>query len=222
MNAQRPCRVSPNVRTTLTALSGLLLLAGIATASIIEELSEKDRAKLEAGESVVVTVDKPGAIWPEVRIYRRVKASPQGVTDLFLDYENAKTFIHNLDSAKVEKEPDANTKDVRYTVRLPLIFKISYLVRNAYEKTPEGYAVRWHLLEPPFAAKSAVGSLRVEPHGDKAILCYANHVEPSTKWIAGLRPHAIKEASNTVNAIVKEAERRHAKSASPAPPPANP
>lgn len=218
MNVHRSCRVSPNVRITLAAFSGLLLLAGIATASIVEELSEKDRAKLEAGESVVVTVEKPGAIWPEVRIYRRVKATPEGVTDLFLDYEHANSFIQNLESAKVEKEPDANTKDVRYTVRLPLIFKISYLVRNAYEKTPEGYTVRWHLLEPPFAAKSAVGSLRVEPHGEKAVLCYANHVEPSTKWIAGLRGHAIKEASNTVTAIVKEAERRHSKSAAAASP----
>ncbi len=217
MNVHRSRIVSRNVRTILTALSGLLLLAGISTASMIEELSAKDRAKLENGESVVITVDKPGAIWPEVRIYRSVTATPQGVTDLFLDYEHANTFIENLESAKVENEPDANTKDVRYIVRLPIIFKINYLVRNSYEKTPNGYTVRWHLLEPPFAAKSAVGSLRVEPHGDKAVICYANHVEPATRLIAGLRGHAIKEASKTVQAIAKEAERRHAKSAASQP-----
>lgn len=216
MNANRSCIVSPNVRNTLTALAGLLLLAGISNGSIIDELSAKDRAKLENGESVVITADKPGAVWPEVRIYRSVNATPQGVTDLFLDYEHANTFIHNLESAKVENEPDANTKDVRYIVRLPIIFKINYLVRNSYEKTPDGYTVRWRLLEPPFAAKSAVGALRVEPHGDKAVICYANHVEPATKLIAGLRGHAVKEASKTVTAIAKEAERRHAKSAAAA------
>jgi hypothetical protein len=60
--------------------------------------------------------------------------------------------------------------------------------------------------------------LRVEPHGDSAVICYANHVEPATSLVAGLRGHAIKEASNTVDAIVAEAELRHTKSGNlPAP-----
>jgi hypothetical protein len=69
--------------------------------------------------------------------------------------------------------------------------------------------VHWNLLESLFA-KSAVGKLRVEPHGETAVICYANHVEPATRLVAGLRNQALKEASNTVEAIVKEAERRHA------------
>ena len=187
-----------------------LAFAAPTRASMVDELADSDRAKLENGQAVLVTVDKPGATWPEVRIYRKVKATPEGVTKLFLDYENAGSFIDNLESAVVEKQPDANTKDVRYTVKLPVLFTISYLVRNRYEKTPEGYTVHWNLLESIFA-KSAVGKLRVEPHGDMAVICYANHVEPATKLVAGLRGHAIKEASNTVDAIVKEAERRHVK-----------
>ncbi len=197
----------------------LLLLATLAAAapvgaSMVDELGVSDRAKLESGQGVLVTVDKPGATWPEVRIYRKVEATPEGVTKLFLDYENAGSFIDNLESAVVEKQPDANTKDVRYTVKLPVLFTISYLVRNRYEKTPEGYTVHWNLLESIFA-KSAMGKLRVEPHGETAVICYANHVEPATRLVAGLRGHAIKEASNTVDAIVKEAERRHAKAAKP-------
>jgi len=196
------------MRNPLALLVTLAALTSAAPASILEELSPADRAKLESGQNVMATIDKPGAIWPEVRIYRKVKATPQGVTDLFLDYENANTFIDNLESAVVEKQPDANTKDVRYTVRLPVLFTISYLVRNRYEKTPNGYTVHWNLLESLFA-KSAVGSLRVEPHGDTAVICYANHVEPATRLVAGLRGQALKEASKTVDAIVNEAERRH-------------
>lgn len=184
------------------------VLAVLAPASMLTELSEQDRTKLESGQNVMATIEKPDAIWPEVRIYRKVKATPQGVTDLFLDYEKADSFIDNLESAVVEKKPDANTKDVRYTVRLPVLFTISYLVRNRYEKTPDGYTVHWDLLESLFA-KSAKGSLRVEPHGDTAVICYANHVEPATRLVAGLRGQALKEASKTVDAIVKEAERRH-------------
>ncbi|MBJ7326936.1 MAG: hypothetical protein JHC52_06280 [Chthoniobacterales bacterium] len=196
---------------TLAILLSALLLGGVlhARASMVDELPEADRAKLERGDDVLITREIEGGVWPEVSIYRKVKATPQGVTELFLDYEHANTFIANLKSAVVESEPDANTKDVRYTVKLPVLFTISYLVRNSYEKTPEGYTVHWKLLESIFA-KSAVGRLRVEPHGDLAVICYANHVEPATQLVAGLRNLAIKEASKTVDAIVKEAERRHA------------
>jgi len=202
------------MRKPLLLLLTILAAAAPVGASVVDELGAADRAKLESGQSVMTTIEKPGATWPEVRIYRKVKATPEGVTDLFLDYENADSFIGNLESAVVEKQPDANTKDVRYTVKLPVLFTISYLVRNRYEKTPEGYTVHWNLLESLFA-KSAVGKLRVEPHGDMAVICYANHVEPATRLVAGLRGHAMKEASNTVDAIVKEAERRHAKAAKP-------
>ncbi len=189
------------------ALAAMVLTA-TGTASIVRELSAEDQARLKAGETVMITVDKPGATWPEVRIYRRVQATPEGVTKLFLDYENADSFIHNLKSAVVENEPDGNTKDVRYTVRLPVLFTISYLVRNRYEKTRNGYTVHWNLLESLFAS-SAVGQLRVESYGDTSVICYANHVEPATRLVAGLRGHALREASQTVEAIATEAERRH-------------
>ena len=200
------------MRKPLILLAALAVFNCPAKASMLGELNDSDRAKLESGQSILTTIEKPGATWPEVRIYRKVKATPEGVTDLFLDYENAGSFIGNLKSAVVENQPDANTKDVRYTVKLPVLFTISYLVRNRYEKTSEGYTVHWNLLESLFA-KSAVGKLRVEPHGDMAVICYANHVEPATSLVAGLRNQALKEASNTVDAIVKEAERRQAKSA---------
>jgi len=209
MNERPPVPVYDDMRKLIPLIFCCLMGLSPARAEMLSELSPADLAKLESGENVLTTIEKPGATWPEVRIYRKVNATPQGVTDLFLDYENANSFIDNLKSAVVEKEPDGNTKDVRYTVKLPVLFTISYLVRSRYEKTAEGYAVHWNLLESLFA-KSAVGKLRVEPHGDTSVICYANHVEPATKLVAGLRGQALKEASKTVDAIVKEAERRHA------------
>jgi hypothetical protein len=207
MNVPHPAPVYSPMRPLLFLSFTLLALAS-APAALLDELNPADRAKLDAGQNIVTTIDKPGATWPEVRIYRKVQATPQGVTDLFLDYENASSFIDNLDSAVVENQPDRQTKDVRYTVRLPVLLNISYLVRNRYQKTPDGYTVHWNLLESVFA-KSADGSLRVEPHSDGAVICYTNHVEPATRLVAGLRGQAIKQATATVDSIAKEAERRH-------------
>lgn len=208
MNAARPRPVYSLMRQTATALTVLFALAWNTHATVVEELSPQDLAKLENGQNLVTSVDKPGAVWPEVRVYRKVKATPEGVSELFLDYEKASSYIGSLDSAVVENQPDANTKDVRYTVRLPVLMSISYLVRNRYEKTPDGHTIHWNLLDSMFA-KSADGSLRIEKHGDDTIICYTNHVEPASRLVASLRGHAVKEASRTVDAIVKEAERRH-------------
>ena len=133
MNAHPLPRVYDLMRKLATLLFSVLLCTAAARAEMLTELSPADIAKLESGENVLTTIEKPGAIWPEVRIYRKVNATPQSVTDLFLDYEHANTFISNLKSAVVENEPDGNTKDVRYTVKLPVLFTISYLVRNSYE-----------------------------------------------------------------------------------------
>jgi hypothetical protein len=196
------------IATFLGFIGGLLLLQNNAHAlQIIEELSPQEVKTIEGGNELIKTIDKPGHTWPEVRVYKTLKASPQTVTDLFLDYENAHTFIGNLKSAVVENSPDPNTKDVRYTVKLPVLFTINYLVRNKYEKSDHGYTIRWNLLES-MLAKSATGSLRVEEHPSGSVICYANHVEPATKLVAGLKGQAIKEASATVSAIGKEAERR--------------
>jgi hypothetical protein len=219
-------RVPRGVRSILpiAAAMGISSAGGVTAAtpndSILPELSIQDKSLLDSGKNVVITVEKPNATWPEVRIYRKVNATPETIVNLFLDYEHANTFIPDLQYARVENTPDSNTKDVRYKIRLPVIFSVNYLVRNTYEKTETGYKIKWLLLEPPFAAKSAVGSLRVEPWATtttSSIICYANHVEPATRIIAGLRGHAIKEAEKTVNAIADEATRRSTSPLAPVP-----
>ena len=73
------------MRKPLVLFLTLLAFAGQARATILNELSSQDRSKLEGGQSVMTTIEKPGATWPEVRIYRKVQATPEGVTNLFLD-----------------------------------------------------------------------------------------------------------------------------------------
>ena len=92
------------MRKPLLLLVTALALTAPARSAMTNELSAADRSKIEAGESVLITVEKPGATWPEVRIYRKVKATPEEVTALFLDYENANSFIDNLKSAVVEND----------------------------------------------------------------------------------------------------------------------
>lgn len=189
----------------LVVLTTLLIITPTTHGSIIGELTQSQLKTLNQGKEVLITKDI-GKTWPEVIIYKKVNANADILKDLFIDYENAHTYIPSLKSAKIENTPNKGVKDVRYIVKLPIILSISYLVRNKYEKTELGHKISWDLLESAIV-NSAQGSLRIEPLGlNESIICYRTHIEPATTLVSKLKGHAIKEASLTVEAIVTKAE----------------
>ncbi|MDX2081046.1 MAG: hypothetical protein SFU53_09705 [Terrimicrobiaceae bacterium] len=186
----------------------LLLAPAMASADLMREVPRADRAKLEDGQTVVRSTDVPGAPWPKLSLYRVVNAPPSVVAELFTDYDAAPDYTPGMLNAEVLTTNPDGTKDVRYTVKMPVIQKTSYVVRNTYEKEGENFTVSWKLLKSPIA-KASEGSLRIEPFGDdRTILCYSNFLVPVTNLVAGLKGQALTEAKNTVLALASESERR--------------
>jgi ribosome-associated toxin RatA of RatAB toxin-antitoxin module len=186
----------------------VLLLGVSVEASMVKEVPKSQREELAGGQTVVKSTDIEGLPWPQLSLYRVVNAPPSVVSALFTDYAAAPTFTPGILSAQVIATNPDGTKDVRYTVKVPILQKISYTVRNTYESSDQCYKVSWKLLQSPLA-KQSDGSLRVEPYdGDRTLLCYTNLCVPVTNLVAGLKGQALVEAKNTVLALVTEAERR--------------
>lgn len=185
------------------------LVCAPAFAGLRDALDADQIKQLEAGESVTVLNKIEGATWPEIKIYREVNASPAQVADLFTDYEKAPTYIPNMLKAEVIGDLNSKSTDVQYTVKFPILSKVSYVVRNQYAQKGDTYRVSWTLVKSSLA-KSSTGSLEVEPMGNHTIFCYTNLAEPITKLAAGLKNQAVGEAQATVEAIAKEAEKRAA------------
>ncbi|MEO8207251.1 MAG: SRPBCC family protein [Chthoniobacterales bacterium] len=189
-------------------LFAFLISAVAAHAALLDDLTADQKKQLSGGKPVQVVQNVPGAIWPMVTIYDVVNATPLQVYNLFTDYASAPSYTPNMIEAKVIATPDAQTKDVRYTVKFPVLSKVSYTVRNRYSQKGDSYKVKWNLLESPLA-KESNGSLRVDPYGNgQTLLRYTNHVVPSTRLAAGLKNQALSEAQKTVNSIAAEAEKR--------------
>ncbi len=185
-----------------------LLLGFSVQASMVKEVPKSQREELAGGQTVVKSTDIEGLPWPELSLYRVVNAPPSVVLALFTDYASAPSFTPGILSAQVIATNPDGTKDVRYTVKVPILQKISYTVRNTYESSDQSYKVSWKLLQSPLA-KQSDGSLRVEPYdGGRTLLCYTNLCVPVTNLVAGLKGQALVEAKNTVLALVTEAERR--------------
>lgn len=192
----------------MKAILCVLFFASSVFADMVKEVPKSQRDELAEGQTVVKSLDVAGAPWPQLSLYRVVNARPSVVSDLFTDYDSAPTYTPGILSAQVIANNSDGTKDVRYTVKVPILQKINYTVRNTYSNSGETYTVSWKLLQSPLA-KQSDGSLRVEPYdGDRTLLCYTNLCVPVTNLVAGLKNQALVEAKNTVLALATEAERR--------------
>ena len=190
------------------ALSLAFFLSAFLHADLVKEVPKSERDELIQGQTVVKSTDVPGAPWPRLSLYRVVNASPDIVSALFTDYGAAPAYTPGLIQAQVIATNPDGTKDVRYTVKVPVIQRTSYVVRNTYLKQGQNFTVSWQLLHSPLAKKSD-GSLRIEPYGDnRTLLCYTNLCVPITNLVSGLKNQAVVEAKNTVLALATEAERR--------------
>lgn len=184
------------------------LSSPLARADIKSEVPAYAQDELAAGQVVVKSEDVPGAPWPRLILYQVVDAPPQVLIDLLNDYDAAPSYTPNLISAKVLTTNPDGSKDIEYTVKVPILQKISYTVHNTYKRKGNSYSVDWNLIRSPLA-KTSTGSIRIEPYGkDKTLLSYTNFVVPITNLVAGLKGDALKSAKETVSAIKAEAERR--------------
>ena len=195
----------------MKALCCLAVLLGFCVsvqADLLKEVPKSQRDELAEGQTVVKSQDIPGAPWPQLSLYRVVNAPPSVVADLFTDYDAAPSYTPGLIAADVIATNPDGTKDVRYTVKVPILQKTSYVVRNSYKKSGDDFTVKWTLVKSPLA-KASDGSLRIEPYdGDRTLLCYTNLCIPLTNLVSGLKNQALVEAKNTVLALATESERR--------------
>lgn len=192
----------------LTSIAVGLGFASVAWAGLIDEVPANGRDELAQGQVVVKSKTVPGAPWPQLSLYQVVDAPPEVLADLFMDYSAAPSYTPGMIAAKVVANNTDGSKDVQYTVKVPILQKISYTVRNTYTRKGKNFEVDWTLIQSPLA-KSVDGSLRIEPYGSgQTLLCYTNLVVPVTNLVAGLKNQALTEAKATVRAIKAEAEKR--------------
>jgi len=181
-------------------------------ASILDGLSAADKARIEAGDQVMVSKTLPGYPWPRAQIFQRTKLSPASLMAVFFDYNEAFKFVPNCKVSKVSKQISPVIAEVDYEVDVPVLPDESYTAENSLKRlSGGGYAVYWRVLKST-SIESSEGNLYVEPSGTGSVLRYTNLVKPSSKAAFLLRTVAMTQMKDTVNAIVNHAESLQSKS----------
>jgi len=186
----------------------LLLLAG-GTASLCAEeqmwsaLTKQQQEQLLAGKQVVIEEEIPDKPWPRFTIYHLVKGTPAEVAAIFWDCELDSKYIPNCLSVQIISRPTPRIHEGEYTLKMPLFLPDEvYVSRNELKRHSAGlYEISWKVVRSRYT-KSCSGSLRIEEHDGKSLLCYNNLVVPGSRIAGLLRASAGSQVIASVQALV--------------------
>jgi hypothetical protein len=188
----------------------LLLLAGAAASLSAEEsmwsaLTQQQHAQLLAGKQVVLEEEISGKPWPRFTIYHLVKGTPADVAAIFWDCELDPKYIPDCLSVRIISRSAPWIHDGEYTLKMPLFLPEEvYVSRNELKRhSATSYEISWKVLRSRYS-ESCSGSLRMEEHDGKTLLCYSNLVVPGSRIARLLRSTAGNQVVSSVQALVRQ------------------
>jgi ribosome-associated toxin RatA of RatAB toxin-antitoxin module len=199
----------------MKALLAIMLLAGMASHGIAAEtdvlwnnLTEVQQRDLLAGKTVETEENIEGSAWPRFRVYQLVKAEPKSIAAVFWDCRRDPEYIPNCTAVTILSHPSPSVIEASYTLSMPFLLPDEvYVSKNVLRQPSEtSYEITWNVSEARYT-KSAMGSLRIEPHGQGSILRYANLVIPGSRIAGLLRATAGSQVVESVKALTRRVER---------------
>jgi len=194
------------------SLGRFLLLAGCLSAtsmwaSILDDLNASQKETVKSGKQLLITEEIAGKPWPKVIVYQVVNATPEEVAAVFTDYDNAKLYTPNILKSEVVQKISTKVKDIDYGVDIPILPDEYYTARNTLSSPQKDtYRIEWKLLRA-VQTKDSEGVLVIEPHGDKAVMCYRNLVTPGSGMAGLLRRKAVSQMCDVVTALAARVEK---------------
>lgn len=196
-----------------TLMMACLIGRGLAeeTETLWNNLTPAQQSDLVAGKTVETEENVEGSAWPRFRVYQLVKAEPKSVAAVFWDCRRDPEYIPNCTAVSILSRPSSSVIEARYTLSMPFLMPDEvYVSKNSLRKpTDSSYEITWTVSEARYT-KSAMGSLRIEPHGEGSLLRYANLVIPASKIAGLLRASAGNQVVESVKALTRRVERMKA------------
>lgn len=186
------------------------------------QLTAAQRDSINRGDLVLITERRPTSAWPAVTIYAYIETSPERAAAVFTNYEQHVEYIPQLLRSKISRVVDRATVEVDYRVVVPVFKDEEYTVRNHLTRPDSAtYRVAWEM-QRATSTKATVGHAVFTPYVNGrtrksgTLLEYYNFVTPGSS-LAGLpfvRSRSIRQISETVRAIARQAEKESGRESS--------
>ena len=188
------------------AVASLAGAAASASPPRDRDLTESEARRLAAHELVVKDGDAPGFPWPETTVYRRVRASPEEVMAVYVDFDNQSRYLPDLVECRTVRRLGPNRFHVYYEYEVPGPNE-RYTVEVTIARTEAGFWTTWELIEAPYARRLS-GEVRAEPLGTESLVVYVNRVDPGVLGaVLGSPASVSRRLQATVQALAARVER---------------
>jgi hypothetical protein len=141
-------------------------------------LTAPELDRLRGSARVVRTERVPDFPWPEVTVYRRIRAAPEQVMGVYVDFGSQTMYMPGLVASRVVKRDGTGGFHVFYE------YEVSgpnerYVVAITVARVERGFQASWDLLAARYARRLG-GRLLVEPFDGGTLVTYTSRVDPGT------------------------------------------
>ncbi|MBX9743033.1 MAG: hypothetical protein K2W99_05810 [Chthoniobacterales bacterium] len=190
----------------LLVLWSLLASEALIATPLWETLNKNQQELLTNGKQVVVEEPMPGMPWPTFHVYHLVAATPLQAVAVFWDVQDAPHYVPDCLSVSIEEVSTPNLIVMTYELRVPFFPKEVTKVRDEFKELSNGgYQVSWEMLGSTYS-KSGRGNFIAIPHGEGALICYSNFVNPGSAIAVILRHPAQERIAKTAASIAHQIE----------------
>lgn len=182
-----------------------LISAPFAHAGLIDDLSVKDRAKIDNGEQVFFSKDVDNSSWPKVFVYQAMDCTPEEAAAVFFDYARGKDYIPDVEKSEISKTIDSVTHEVDYIYNVPAAEDETYTVRDqlSYYDGGQSYRISWVMVRAS-TNLDIQGDIRFERYGSGTLMSYTNYIKPGRTGASLFVLSAKKAVRTTAQAIARQ------------------
>jgi hypothetical protein len=170
-------------------------------------LTLQQQEQLTAGKPVLLEEEIADNPWPRFTVYHLVKSSPAQAVAVFWDCELDSKYVPNCLSVHIVSAPEPWIHEGEYSLKMPMFLPDEvYVSRNELKvPAPDIYEISWNVLHAHYI-KGSTGNIRIEPHGEGALIRYTNLVKPGSSIASLLRGEASDQVVESVKALVRQIE----------------
>lgn len=200
-------------RVALSAL-GLMFASKSASAAVIDQLSDAERAQLNAGVTIVKTRDMPGSSWPAVSVYQLVSTTPEVAMADFTDYNVQASYLKEccglLMSSVLDSSVggDRRVQRVRYELEVPIFSNERYELREEMSRDNGAYRVVWGKVSAGGRTESIFGRAMFEPYNGKTLFYYYNFTKINAMGAGVFSGESVKRTQRTVITMARHMEQQ--------------
>lgn len=174
---------------------------------VFSYFNTEELENLKKGEFIIRERKIPQRPWPEVTVYKFIRAYPLTAISLLSDYEKQTNYIKNLKKAKIVKFIKKNHSHVDFEMKIPFPLKDSvYRTGNVIDFLgSELYRLSWYQVSSNTTRESKGFALFV-PFYNGTLLKYRSYIYPKSSLAGLFKGNFVKTLVRDVKSIVSYIE----------------